>query len=195
MKYFDRFDCICRVSIGSLTWIVPFFKWYTSIICNLFVWFVIVYWICIVDCLHSFKLIFDLHVGLMYVSEVLINLLGFRPIILTTMVKKKDVWPMFSNNVGHKVTQEREKKNPQTHHASAFQLKRKPDERQHCPCNSLLFYCNTQHTHKKVDGWQRWFLLAWVIQFSCASFENYLYIDDMECNCTITNKVLAVCHR
>lgn len=194
MKYFDRFDCICRVSIGSRTWIVPFFKWYTSIICNLFVWFVIVYWICIVDCLHSFKLIFDLHVGLMYVSEVLINLLGFWPIILTTMVKKKDVWPMFSNNVGHKVTQEREKKTHRHIMLPHFNW-RKPDERQHCPCNSLLFYCNTQHTHKKVDGWQRWFLLAWVIQFSCASFENYLYIDDMECNCTITNKVLAVCHR
>lgn len=151
MKYFDRFDCICRVSIGSLTWIVPFFKWYTSIICNLFVWFVIVYWICIVDCLHSFKLIFDLHVGLMYVSEVLINLLGFRPIILTTMVKKRMYGQCFQITLA--IKWHKRKKNPQTHHASAFQLKRKPDERQHCPCNSLLFYCNTQHTHTQKSRW------------------------------------------
>lgn len=177
---FDRFSYLNRSN---------FFKWYTSIICNLFVFFchvrfVIVYWICIVDCLHSFKLIFDLHVGLMYVSEVLMNLLGYWPIILPTMVKKKGCMAI----KWHK----REK----THrHIMLPHFNwRKPDERQHCRCNSLLSYCNL-HTQKKVDGWQRWFLLAWVIQFSCASFENYLYIGDMECNCTITNKVLAVCHR
>lgn len=195
MKYFDRFDCICRVSIGSRTWIVPFFKWYTSIICNLFVWFVIVYWICIVDCLHSFKLIFDLHVGLMYVSEVLINLLGFWPIILTTMVEKRMYGQCFQITLAIK-WHKREKKKPTDTSCFRISIEKKTRWETTLPMQQFAFLLqHTTHTHKKVDGWQRWFLLAWVIQFSCASFENYLYIDDMECNCTITNKVLAVCHR